>query len=314
MKRSEAVLVMSAALVGSPFAVGSQSLATIKAAGVPEESATPVLYAEQAGIFRRYGLAVDLQPQRSGTAIAAGVAGGAYNIGKSSIVPLIIAHSKKIPFVIVAPGGLYSSANPTIGMIVRADSPIKTAADMNGKTLGVSALDDLYTIGIKNWIDTNGGNSSTLKIVELPLSAVQGALESGRIDAGGSAMLALQEALNSGKVRVLAWMFDSIAPEFMFTAWFTTRDYLNRNRRIVAGFARAVRSAAQYVNAHPQQTIDILSKFTGIEPSTIAHMKRAQMGTTLDPKLVQPAIDVCAKYKVIPSTFDAREMLATNLL
>jgi NitT/TauT family transport system substrate-binding protein len=314
MKRSDAVLFLGGALAAAPLPVFGQGLTRLKAAGVPEESATPALYAEQSGTFRHYGLDVDLQQQRSGTAIAAGVAGGAYQVGKSSIIPLIIAHSKGIPFVIVAPGGLYSAANPHIALIVRADSPIKTAADMNGKTLGVSAIDDLYTIGIKNWMDKNGGNSTTLKIVELPSSAVPAGLDTGRIDAGGIATPQLQEALNSGKVRILAHMFDAIAPLFMYTGWFSTTDYVNKNRKTIEAFARAIRQSATYVNDHHQQTIDLLAKFTGIEPATIAHMTRATMGTSLDPKLVQPAIDVCAKYKVIPAAFDAREMLASGLL
>jgi NitT/TauT family transport system substrate-binding protein len=309
MKRSEAVLLLGGAVAGASAPAFGQSLVTLKAGGVPEESATTALYAEQGGIFRRYGLDVHLEVQRSGTAVAAAVAGGAYQVGKSSIVPLIIAHAKGIPFVIVAPGGLYSAANPHIGLLVRADSPIKTAADMNGKTLGVSALEDLYTLGIKNWIDKNGGNSSTLKIVELPLSAIQGALEAGRIDAGGSTTPQLPESLAGGKVRLLAWMFDSIAPLFMYTGWFSMLDYVKKNRKTIDEFARAMEQSAQYVNGHHQQTIDMLSKYTGIEPSTIAHMTRATMGTSLDPKLLQPAIDVCAKYKVIPSAFNAREML-----
>jgi NitT/TauT family transport system substrate-binding protein len=309
MNRRTAIALAGAGLAGIPSIASAVALTSLNAAGVPEESATSALFAEQSGIFRHYGLDVDLEQQRSGTAIAAGVAGGAYQVGKSSIVPLIIAHSKGIPFVIVAPGGLYSSAHPHIGLLVRADSPIKTAADMNGKTLGVSALDDLYTIGIKNWIDKNGGNSSTLKIVELPLSAIQGALELGRIDAGGSSTPQLQDGVDSGKVRVLAWMFDSVAPLFMYTGWFCTTDYVKQNRKVVEDFSRAIRQSAQYCNDHHQQTIDMLSKYSGIEPSTIAHMTRATMGTTLDPKLVQPAIDVCVKYKVIAAPFDARDML-----
>lgn len=313
MKRSDAVLLLGGALASAPYPAFGQSLTHLTAAGVPEEAVTSVLWAEQSGIFRRNGLDVDLQPQSSGTAIAAGVAGGAYQIGKSSIVPLIIAHAKGIPFVIVAPGGLYRAASPHIALLVRADSPIKTAADMNGKTLGVSALEDLYTLGIKNWIDKNGGNSSTLKIVELPASAVPSALETNRIDAGGSVMPQLQSALDTGKVRILAHMFDAIAPEFMYTAWFTTADYLKNNRKIVAAFARSVGQAALYVNGHHQQTIDMLSKFTNIEPGVVAKMVRATMGTTLDPKLVQPAIDVVVKYKVIQAAFDAREILGTGL-
>jgi NitT/TauT family transport system substrate-binding protein len=313
MKRHNAMLLLGGVLANVPFPAGAQALTTVKAAAVPEESAIAAVNAVQSGIFRRNGIDVDLDRQRSGTAIAAGVAGGAYQIGKSSIVPLIIAHAKGIPFVIIAPGGLYSTANPHIGLLVRADSPMKTAADLDGKTIGVSSLADNYTIAIKNWMDKNGGNSTTLKIVELPVSAVPSALEIGRIDAGGSSTPQLQDALDGGKVRVMAWMFDSIAPLFMYTAWFTTTDYLKNNRKTVQSFARGIEQSAAYVNDHHQQTIEMLAKYAAIDPRTIAHMARAAMGTTLDPKLLQPVIDVCAKYEVIPAAFDAREMLATDL-
>jgi NitT/TauT family transport system substrate-binding protein len=305
-------------LLGAAFAAArgraeGQALVALKAAGVPEESATPVLWAEQSGLFQRNGLTVELDAQRSGTAIAAGVAGGGYQVGKSSIIPLITAFAKGIPFVLVAPGGLYRAAKPHIAMIVAAGSPIRTARDMNGKTLGVSALDDLYTLGIKWWMDKNGGDSSTLKIVELPLPAITDAIVAGRIDAGGSATPALQAALDSGKVRVLSYMFDAIADEFMYTGWFSNSNYVASHLQIMRSFSRAERQAAEYVNDHPAQTVDALSKFTAISPDVIAKMTRAQMGTALDPKLIQPVVDVCVHYKVIPAPVDAAQMIATGL-
>ena len=313
MKRRAAISLLGAAIVAPRRGAQAQTLPVLKAAGVPEESVTPVLWAQQSGLFRRNGLTVELDAQRSGTATAAGVAGGGYQVGKSSIVPLITAFAKGIPFVLVAPGGLYRASKPHIAMIVAVDSPIKTAADMNGKTLGVSALDDLYTLGIKAWMDKNGGDSSTLKIVELPLSAVTAAIVAGRIDAGGSGTPALQAALDSGKVRVLAHMFDAIAPEFMYTAWFSTKSYVASHVALVRGFSHAEREAAAYVNEHPAQTVDVLAKFTGIQPNVIATMTRAQMSTTLDPKLIQSVVDVCVHYKVIPAPIKAEDMIAAGL-
>lgn len=313
VKRGAAISLLGAAALAPSLPAEAQTIVTLKAAGVPEESATPVLWAEQNGLFRRAGLEVDLDPQRSGTAIAAGVAGGGYQIGKSSIIPLIIAFAKGVPFRLVAPGGLYRAAKPHIAMIVAANSPIRTAADMNGKTLGVSALDDLYTLGIRWWMDKNGGDSSTLKIVELPLPAVRDAIVAGRIDAGGSATPALQAALDSGTVRVLSYMFDAIAPEFMYTAWFSNKDYIASNLDTVRKFSRAERQAAAYVNEHHAQTVDTLAKFTSIKPEVIAKMTRAQMATALDPKFLQPVVDVCTRYKVISAPIDAATMIAPGL-
>jgi NitT/TauT family transport system substrate-binding protein len=312
MKRSSAIGLLATA-VTAPAIARAQGLVTLNVAGVPEESATPVLWAQKAGMFRSAGLNVDLSAQSSGTAVTAGVAGGSYQAGKSSIIPLVIAYSKNIPVKLVAPGGLYRAAKPHIAMIVRSNSPLRTAADMNGKTLGVSALDDLYTLGIKLWMDKNGGDSSTLKIVELPLSAVPGALATNRIDAGGSSTPALQAALDSGDFRVLAYMFNAIAPEFMYTAWFASNAYIDSHRSTLAAFSRAEREAAAYVNAHPADTVEPLAAFTSVPAAVISKMTRAAMATTLDPKLIQPVIDVCVRYKVISAPFQAAEMIASGM-
>jgi NitT/TauT family transport system substrate-binding protein len=198
--------------------------------------------------------------------------------------------------------------------MVKVDSPIRTAPDLNGKTIAVSSLNDLYTVAMKAWMDAHGGDSSTLKIIELPTDAVGGALAAGRIDAATVGTPQFQAAMESGQLRVIGRPYDAIAPLFYFSAWFTTQQFLHENRAVVVGFARAMRASADYVNGHPQQTIEVLSKFTGIEPDVIAKMPRARMGTTLDPRLVQPVIDSSAKYKVIPAPFNARDFCALDLL
>ena len=110
------VLAVAAAFAVRPARASSQQLTPLTIAGVPEESISPALWAAQTGGFRRAGLDVTIQSQSSGSAIAAGVAGGSYGIGKSSLVSLITAKSRGLPFVLVAGGGLYSAKNPNTPM------------------------------------------------------------------------------------------------------------------------------------------------------------------------------------------------------
>lgn len=312
MKRATAVGILTSAL-GATAIARAQALTNLNVAGVPEESVLPVLWGQKSGMFRAAGLDVDLTPQSSGSAITAGVVGGSYQVGKSSIIPLVTAYAKNIPVKVVAPGGLYRAAKPHIAMLVRADSPLRTAAQMNGKTIGVSSIDDLYTLSMKLWVDKNGGDSSTLKFVELPLAAIGAALLSQRIDAGGSGTPELQAALDSNNFRIFAHTYDAIAPVFMYSAWFATNDDIANDRSALTTFSRTERQAAAYVNAHPAETVAPLAAFTNTAAADIAKMTRAMMATTLDPKLIQPVIDVCVRYKTIPSTFDASAMIASGL-
>ena len=95
----------------------------------------------------------------------------------------------------------------------------------------------------------------------------------------------------------------------MYTAWFTTTDYVNAHRAAVEGFARAMREAAAYVNRNPAQTVDLLSSFTKIDPGVIRSMTRVVQGTSLDVALIQPVIDASARYKAIPASFEAKELI-----
>lgn len=64
----------------------------------------------------------------------------------------------------------------------RACASAKTGADCNGKTASVFGLNDITHLAIMNWVDRNGGDSKTMKFVEIPNSAAGAALAEHRTD------------------------------------------------------------------------------------------------------------------------------------
>jgi NitT/TauT family transport system substrate-binding protein len=253
-----------------------------------------------------------VQTASNGTAIAAGVAGGTYAVGKSSLVSVITAHAKGLPFVFVAGGSLYDTKFPYSVLAAKADSPLKNAADLNGKTLAVPALNDLTTMATKAWVDAHGGDSATLKLVEYPFAQIPDALAAGRVDAGFIADPILQQAIDAKKVRIFAHAFDAVALQFMVTGWFVTADYAAKNQAVLEKFARAMREAATYVTGHPSDAVSVLSKFSKVDPDVIAKTHRIGYAP-LETKYIQPVIDICAKYKAIPAAFDAKDLIAPGL-
>jgi NitT/TauT family transport system substrate-binding protein len=308
LSRRSMLAATSAALVAAPRIASAQAASTLLLAGVPEDSITPVLYGVQSGLFKKNGIDVQVSPERSGPAIVAGVAGGAYQIGKSSITPLILAHVKGLPFVIVAPAGVYSATAQIDGMFVKTDSPIKTGADLNGKTFGVYGIGDIYTISARAWVEKAGGDPSTIKFVELPISAMVEAIASGRVDAGAMNEPAVEVALTNPKLKLISHPFTSVAPRFLYTAWFASTPWAAAHRKELDAFGRSMREAATYANAHHAETVDMISKFTSVDADTIRKMTRVDQGVANDPALVQPVIDEMAKAKAIPAAFDAKEL------
>ena len=129
----------SAALATRP-ALAQTPLRHLTVASAQDADAAACLFAQEQGMFRKVGLDVTLIPNGSGAAVASAVVGGAVDIGKSSLTALITAVSKGIPIVLVAPSALYNPASPVTGTIVRADSPLRSARDLNGKTVSVQSV------------------------------------------------------------------------------------------------------------------------------------------------------------------------------
>jgi NitT/TauT family transport system substrate-binding protein len=297
-----------------PDRAAAQEMPSIVLATLINDTATSALYAVNAGLFKKAGVNAQLTVLTSGAAAAAAVAGGAAQFGISSLVNVISAHERGVPFTLIAPAGVVTPDVPYSQFVVRKDAPIKTAKDLNGKTIGAPGLKDMDTVAIMNWVDKNGGDAKTLKFIEMSGSVALAALEDGRIDGVDLNTPTLTRGLEGGKIRVLAQIFDAIAPRFSNTAWFTTDDYAAKNRDVVEKFAKVMGDAAAYCNTHHADTVAMVAQASKIDDKMVARMTRITFGDYLRPSEIQPLIDVAFKYKTISRPFDAKTLISPYAL
>ncbi len=308
MRRSHVLAAGAAAALSS--AVPARAANTALSVGATfDDDISATLYGIANGVFARNGLDVHVEPLLSGAAGASAVAAGALPIAKSSTIALVAAHAHGLPFVIIAPSVVFTADRPTSALIVRKDSTLKPGKDFNGKTLGVSSLVDARVISIKAWIDQNGGDSSTMKFIEIPASSVLSAVDAGRIDATVVSNTQLGDAVQSGLFKQLGEPNAAIGKRYIVNTWYTTRAYLAQNPDIVHRFLSALLTSVNYANAHPTEMIQYLAPFVKIDEAKLRNMTHSVIATTLVPGEYQPVIDAAAKYGFIDKGFPARDIL-----
>jgi len=309
MKRSDCAATLLAALA-APRVLRAADIPVLHLAAPANDTATSALYALHAGLYTKAGLDVDLKAMNSGAAVSAAVAGGAVDVGLSSLITLIAAHGRGLPFTLIAPSGIISSDVPFTGFLVRKDAPIASGRDLNGKTVASPGLRDLNAIASMAWIDANGGDAQTVRFVELSQPASIAALDEGRIDGMILGTPTLTEALATGKFRVLADAFSAVSKRFEHIAWFTTNDFAAKNRDALVRFARVMHDAAVYCNTHPADTAPLVAEFDKVDVAVVQRMVRVPFAPYLDPRMIQPLVDVAYKYKVVDRDFDAAELIS----
>jgi len=213
----------------------------------------------RAGIFPKHGLELEiLYTDGAGQTMQAVIAGSA-DIGVSvGTLGVLGAFAKGAPIRIIGSESIGEDAY----WFVRKDSPVKSMADMSGRTIAFStigssthanvlALIDHYKVDAKP-VATGGGPATHTMVM------------TGQVDAGWSAPPLGLEALRKGEVRVIVR-----AAELPLVKGHTVRTIIaNKNsfdarREVFARFMRAYRETIDWMYAG-DEALKIYAPFAGI--------------------------------------------------
>jgi NitT/TauT family transport system substrate-binding protein len=310
MRRRE---LLCAAAGGTVFAafparMSAQSEQHFVGAATPIEGDCLPFLAQSEGFFSRAGVDVDVRAMNSGEATAAALIGGDLAIGSMNTVSLANAHENGVPLKIVWPGALYDSSVPGSQLMVRKDSAIRSGRDLNGKTVAVNVLRGSAQLSARAWIDKHGGDSATVQWAEMPFSVMAAALVAERVDAASISEPSATAARET--CRSLGPPNDAIARRFLIGQFVSTDAWIRAHPDAAREMRTALHAAAVWYNTHRAESVPAVAKLTRQEPEVIAHSIRSLFGESLDPALIQPFIDVAARYGILKRSFPAVELIA----
>lgn len=308
LRRASFLTVSGIALLGGR--AQAQNLVPLRVIGPPNDGYKAVFYGIRSGIFRRHGLDVQATIISNGTAATAALVGGSVDIAFTNITSIILGHLRGIPVQIVAPAAWYDSNTPLSAMLTMKDGPIRKASDLNGKVVGSLSLGDTVSASIQAWIDQNGGDSRSVRLIEVTPASAVAMLEEGRVAAVTINEPGVTQALASGQLRVLANPQNMIAKRFETAALAVMAPAAAQNADAMRRFADSIHESLLYTNSHLAETVDLVASYSGIAPEIVARSIRMTDPEYVEAKNIQPVIDVLAKYGVTARTFPAQELIS----
>ena len=314
-RRLVAIMALTGLAVGAPAAAvrsADAPLATIRIAEPGQDVDAAAFYAQELGIFRKYGINAEFTIilKGSGAAVAAAVMGGAADIGTSDLTSVGNAHNRGLPITVLAPTAIIRASAPTTQMIVAKNSPIQSAKDLEGKTLALLSLTGSSRVATNAWLDESGVAIDKVTFVELTPSSMAAAVERGTV----SAAIINEPSLTASRscCRVVGNIFGGIGREWLLSAWYTTPEWVAKNPAVAKNFVAAMREASQWGSnpANHARSGEILNKYTPFPPEILAHMTRATYPSAFDPKTMQLLLDAAFKYKMLTQPVKLIDLLA----
>jgi NitT/TauT family transport system substrate-binding protein len=271
-------------------------------------------YAQDTGIFHKYGLDSQIEAIRrgSGAAIAAAVTGGSADIGEGDIVSVAAAREHGIFLAMLAPSFLYRSAEPIAALIVAKTSPFKTAKDLDGNVIAVPSLEGPAKLATQKWLQLHGADISTIKFVELSPANMAASVAQGTVSAASLNEPYLAPALD--RDRELGYPYDAFGKTVQVSIWFARDDWVKTHADVAQRFTRAMRETAAWANDPKNRPLSaaILQKYDNFPSDQIGHMRRAAYGERFDPAVMQPLLDAAFQQRSLPNPIDAKDLIGSS--
>jgi NitT/TauT family transport system substrate-binding protein len=272
-----ALAALVAVLAGVQIAAANDEIHVGKAQGV-SWTFLPVDVGIAQGFFAERGLDVDSANLGGDAKVHQALAAGSIDFGLGS-GPGMAFIAKGSPAIAVA---AFAGPPRNLSAIVKADSSIKTVADLRGKTIAVSTVGSLSEWLAKQMAIQEGWGVDGIRRV--PLGAAEtsvAALLARQIDAmilSSDMGFALEERKEA---RMLVSM-DHYAPSFITHVIFARKALVDKNPGLVDRFLKGFFASIAFMRAHREETSVIAERVLLQSPAVVRKDYDAEIGMFTD--------------------------------
>jgi ABC-type nitrate/sulfonate/bicarbonate transport system substrate-binding protein len=214
----------------------------------------PLWLAADEGLFEKHGLDVQMVHGRGATPIQATIS-GAVEFGHYAGVQVIAANLSGSDLVFIAAQSNYA----VLSIWTKRDSPVKSLAELSGKTIGVGAPGSATHTNTRLALRKAGVAERDVKYIHHgSLPEIFVSLDKGLVDAG------VASAPRPGFHELVDLASQKIP--FLQGAIVVRRAYLQAQRPVVLSFVKAFVQSMKLINERPEAIVGSLAKHLRVRP------------------------------------------------
>lgn len=267
--------------------------------------------AKDQGYFAAHGIDASLQLMTSNaTAIPSALVGNTIQVGGTTLPVVLQADDNGLDIKAIAGSGSYVPGVHLSGIVVPADSPAQTAKDLEGKTVGVTGLNNMVHIIVTKWFADHGADPKQIHFVEIQIQQTPDLIKSKQVDAAVAFEPFLSRIVSSGAGRAFGYPTDFIPKGTADMIWAVAGDYAAAHPAVVREIRAALDDALAFHDAHPDQDEATLERYIPVPPAVLKTIPRSTYINGISASQVGYWSELMSAQKLLNKSADPKVVLA----
>lgn len=282
---------------------------TLTVASLPLVDGAALYIAQQKKFFEAEGLKVNVKTvQKSTDALPALIKGDVDVIASANYVTFLeAADAGTLKLQVLAEA---ATLTPNMmNVLVKPDSKIKTAKDLEGKKVAVNIPNNIQSLTLNAILKANNVDASKVKYVQIPFPQMGPALEKGQVDAIHVVEPFLTDYQKKLGARVAVNGGSQPVTDTPISGYVGTRQFTEKNPKTAAAFQRAIIKAQQIAASDRKSVESVLPSYAKIDPQVASVITLPGFPTSLNTTRVQRVVDLMNTAGLLPNKLDLKTVL-----
>jgi NitT/TauT family transport system substrate-binding protein len=266
------------------------------------------------GYFKEEGLEVEAKYLQGGALAIPGLINGELDIAFGNWVSFFTAESKEAAKAVdglklVSDG--YQAKPEMFLILAKADSPIKSPKDLEGKTIAINTFKNIAELTAKATLEANDVDPAKVTFKEFAFGDMEAAVQNGAVDAAFMVEPFISRAQrSSGQITVMDAASGPTA-DIPIAGYAASGKFVKENPNTVAAFQRAMAKGQR--DAADRPTVEpLLVDYAKVDKETASLVHFGEFPTTLDATRLQRVAGLMRTYGLLEKDFDVKPMLVTT--
>ncbi|MGP3533194.1 ABC transporter substrate-binding protein [Microbacterium sp. RD1] len=256
------------------------ALQAIVVGATPAADVTAPFIAMEQGFFDDVGLDVTIQPLAGGSALVPALESNSMQIGSSNLLSNLQAKEQGLDLKCIA-GIFKGTSSQSLILAPGAEGSIASAADLEGKTVGINTLGNVAQLVVSNWAARNGADPTKIDFVAVGFPDQASALTSGQIDAA-LAVEPFNTIMRDSQFPVLERdPIAAVGDQPTFSCWTVSSKWLEEHEAEADAWRAAMRMVDDYVAENPDAIRAAVVDHLGVNADVAAEFELPMLSSEM---------------------------------